>query len=77
LYSNNSLIPNDAKPYCFHVLSDTDECQEAALDRRTLCPQPQLCENTPGSFRCQCPPGTEMINNTCRGTASWCCNFYK
>ena len=68
-------FPNEAKLYCLLVLSDIDECREAALDRRTLCLQPQLCENTPGSYQCQCPPGTEMINNTCRGTA--CCNFYK
>jgi len=49
--------------------SDNNECREAALDRRTLCPQPQLCENTPGSFQCVCPSGTEMINMTCRGTS--------
>ena len=35
-------------------------------------PQPcpartQVCDNTPGSFKCLCPPGTYFINSTCRG----------
>ena len=40
---------------CF--FTDIDECVSGPI-----CPEGQLCENTPGNFTCVCPEGT-MLNS--------------
>ena len=46
---------------------DINECVEAAMSSRQLCNQTQVCVNRPGSFVCQCPPGTELnTQGTCQ-----------
>lgn len=40
--------------------ADINECVEAAMSSQQLCNQTQVCINTPGSFMCHCPPGTEL-----------------
>ena len=56
--------------FCYPPHADINECVEAALERLALCREPQLCQNTLGSFSCVCPPGTVMVNSTCEGMYS-------
>ena len=44
---------------------DIDECLAAVLYRYTVCPEGADCVNTIGSFRCDCPMGYHIENNTC------------
>uniref|UniRef100_A0A8C4SZ86 Thrombomodulin-like n=1 Tax=Erpetoichthys calabaricus TaxID=27687 RepID=A0A8C4SZ86_ERPCA len=39
---------------------DQDECLV-----QSICTPGQVCVNTPGSFRCTCPPGYVMVNGEC------------
>ncbi|CAL1529150.1 unnamed protein product, partial [Lymnaea stagnalis] len=41
--------------------SDIDECSAVVPP----CPSLSNCINTPGSYRCQCRVGYQLINNTC------------
>ena len=48
------------------VLSDVDECVEAALAERMICPHSaQYCVNNPGGYECICPGDTELIDGEC------------
>ena len=42
------------------LYTDIDECLNSVLNNIQLCIDAQFCENTPGSFQCQCPPGTQL-----------------
>ena len=42
------------------LYTDIDECLNSVLNNIQLCIDAQFCENTPGSFKCQCPPGTQL-----------------
>ena len=33
----------------------------------TVCKDKEVCENTPGSFQCVCPPGTMLSGDECVG----------
>ena len=44
----------------YYMYTDINECLTAVLNNIQLCIDAQFCENTPGSFQCQCPPGTQL-----------------
>ena len=43
--------------------TDKDECQT----REASCPQNSSCQNTAGSYRCECDRGLQLRNNKCDG----------
>ena len=44
----------------------------AALAGGTACDDESfLCTNTPGGFSCDCPGGTELIDEECREPSKW------
>ena len=49
----------------FNFLSDVDECVEAALERRTICPHSAYCVNNPGGYECTCLGDTQLIDGEC------------
>ena len=46
------IISNYAFYCCFFILVDIDECQSSGACRSDL-----VCNNTVGSYRCECPVG--------------------
>lgn len=45
------------------LFADRNECLFGSV-----CPNTARCENTPGSYRCLCDNGFELVgNNECRG----------
>lgn len=46
-------------------LPDNDECLMAVIEGRMICNATQICNNTPGSFSCICPLGTELVDGIC------------
>ena len=53
------------------ILSDIDECDpDKSLQRCN-----QICENTPGSYKCSCEKGFEIGRDgyTCEGVKAVCC----
>jgi hypothetical protein len=45
---------------------DVDECSLYG----NVCPYNGVCVNTPGSYNCNCNPGTELRGRSCVGTYS-------
>ena len=41
-----------------NIITDTNECVEGALSGSPPCPVGLICQNTDGSFTCDCPAGT-------------------
>ena len=60
---------SDAIPFChaFHSLADIDEC---ALEGQCI---DGTCINSPGSFRCQCPPYYKLDDSgrICKGKTEY------
>ena len=51
--------------FCF--LADINECLEAVLAGVQPCDdESMVCRDTPGSFTCLCPSGTQLTNGECR-----------
>lgn len=48
-----------------HFSSDVDECVEAALAHRMICPPSAYCMNNLGSYVCTCPGDTQLIDEEC------------
>ena len=46
--------------HVYSLHTDIDECLNSVLNNIQLCIDAQFCENIPGSFQCQCPPGTQL-----------------
>ena len=58
------FINNNFYAIVIFILTDIDECTRI----RSLC-RGGRCVNTPGSFRCECPPGHELTpdGRDCKG----------
>ena len=48
------------------LLTDINECFEAALKDEELCERNSQCINTEGSFDCVCVSGFVLVNDTCQ-----------
>jgi hypothetical protein len=46
-------------------LTDVDECNVTATNTCDI--NTEECENTEGSFRCNCKPGYRKVGSTCQG----------
>lgn len=47
------------------MLLDVDECAPERIDR--YCPEPGVCTNTVGGYKCVCPPGYDLTSSGCVG----------
>ncbi|XP_078166916.1 wall-associated receptor kinase 5-like [Carex rostrata] len=50
----------EGNPYLYGGCTDIDECRQ----NKSSCTG--ICENTPGSFRCSCPLGMHVVDNSSR-----------
>ena len=48
--------------YIIIFFSDINECAYG-----NICPYNGVCENTPGSYKCNCNAGTELRGRSCVG----------
>ena len=53
--------------------TDIDECQE----NPTVCGNAMICNNTEGSYRCNCQKGFQLLDGKCQGNTCnvTCCSF--
>lgn len=59
------LLPGKDGPFSFLLFPDVDECQ-TGIHR---CGEGQICQNVPGSYRCNCQTGYQFdaIRQSCVG----------
>ena len=48
------------------LMTDINECVQAARNGSTLCSNDTVCANTPGSYECVCAPGYSLVMGTCQ-----------
>ena len=64
MYSNNVIVITQLA-IIINFSSDIDECVEAALVQRSICPHSAYCVNNPGGYECTCPGDTMLIDGEC------------